>query len=185
MNELLITLPPMFAKDHAERECLTGEIHRETYRGITYRITDRETFNDWYSDADLYSTPGQFDAEYKALCASALRAYAILHRRIKDACSAWGHDSKGGRCRYCSEATDDERELLTASFPQHDQEYPHGIGCPACRRLRHCNECGRALGTTTKYAVRNGKRYAMLQGCTNGRCPLCCTAVCQHAENQR
>ena len=106
-KELLITLPPMFAKDHTERECLTGEIVRETYRGITYRIVDAETFDDWYSDADLYSTPGQFDNEYKSLCASALRAYAILHRRREEACDALGHDNTRSpySCRRCNART--------------------------------------------------------------------------------
>jgi hypothetical protein len=49
--------------------------------------------------------------------------------------------------------------------------FPHGISCRPCREHAVCNYCG---GNAPK-----DKR------CTNGRCPKCCQANCQHVTEGR
>jgi hypothetical protein len=77
--DVTVTLPRTFADDHEARECATGEVVRRSARTTTYRITDRDTFDDWLSDANYYSDQIGFDFEgMRAVCRSARRTLEIL-----------------------------------------------------------------------------------------------------------
>ncbi len=183
---VLVRLPRIFAEDHAERDCKTGTERRNSGSQITYWITDGDTFDDWLSDADVYRSPEGFDfGDRDRVCRSAKRAYAILRELRADACGEFGHDygDDSTVCRRCGEEGDEALQEPPSEFLQHRGELPHGIGCRGCKAAQLCNECGRATGTTQRHEVRDGVRYSIPLGCTNGRCPVCCDAVCKHRES--
>ena len=69
---------------------------------------------------------------------------------------------------------DAEAMLVVIKAPtQHDGATPHGVGCPGCRELRRCNECGEPF-------TKDGRPLAKHR-CVSGRCyPKCCQRVCTH-----
>ena len=53
-------------------------------------------------------------------------------------------------------------------FPPMGRLFPHEISCKTCREMAICNYCGQPD------SAPKDKR------CTNGRCPRCCHAHCEH-----
>ncbi len=77
--DLTVRLPRLFAEDHYERDLPTGELVSESKRFMTFRITDKETLDEWISDASFYSDVTGMDFEaMHSIARSARRCVEIL-----------------------------------------------------------------------------------------------------------